>query len=139
MKVNLGETPDFSDNTAIPQGDYHVSVAEAELVAKEGKTPYIRTVFVVREGEHEGRKLFHNFMWSEKSLPFMKGFLVAIDYDTSGEVEIDYKDWPNSELAVRVAHEIYEGKPKAIISKYIPLKEAGFKKKGKLDDDTTFP
>ena len=138
MKAKLGETPDFSDNSAVPQGTYHVVVEEAELVAKEGKTPYIRTVFAIKEGEHEGRKLFHNFMWSEKSLPFMKGFLVAIDYDTSGEVEIDYKDWPNSELAVRVGHELYNNEPKAVIAKYIPLKEAGFTKMGKKDD-ISFP
>jgi len=138
MKAKLGEVPDYSDNSPVPQGVYHVSVEEVELVSKEGKSPYVRTVFVIREGECEGRKLFHNFMWSEKSLPFMKGFLIAIDYDTKGEIDIDYKDWPDSELGVKVSHEMYKGQPKAKIAQYIPLKEAGFKKAGKLDD-TTFP
>ncbi len=132
MRANLGETPDYTDRSAVPQGTYHVVVDSAELVEKPGKTPYVKTVFTIVEGEHKGRKLFKNFTWTEKALPFMKGFLVAINYATDAEVEIDWNEWKGEQLAVRVTHKMFEGEPQAEVSQYIPLNEAGF---SKAEDD----
>lgn len=138
MKANIGELPDYSDSSPLPVGKYHVSVLTAHLVESDMKAPYIKTVFVVREGQHEGRKIFKNFIFTQKALPFMKGFLVALNYDTTAEVNIDPKDWIDEELAVRVVHEMgtgeYAGKIKVEIAQYTTLKEAGFTVAGKLND-----
>lgn len=47
---------------ALPNGDYNVTVEKAEVVTASTGAPMIKTVFVVEDGPHAGRKIFNNFV-----------------------------------------------------------------------------
>lgn len=46
----------------VPAGTYNVALEQAELVDTKSKTgQMIKAVFTITDGDHTGRKLFHNF------------------------------------------------------------------------------
>jgi hypothetical protein len=63
----------------IETGRYTVKVIEAKAVnSKEKGTPQIAVTFQLLDEKFKNRKLFHNFTWSVKAIPFVFSFLKAI-------------------------------------------------------------
>lgn len=76
---------ELNKHDLIPPGEYTVAVEEAELIdTKSGNGQAIKAVFVITDGEHKGRKIFHYFNVRNSSeiaqtigLQQLKSFLVA--------------------------------------------------------------
>jgi hypothetical protein len=57
----------FGDFTPIPAGDYHVCVEDSVVKSSSTGGKYLAVTFKVIEGDHEGRKVFHNFNIENKN------------------------------------------------------------------------
>lgn len=66
-------------NEVLPKATYNCTMDEIEykLSQASGK-PMWAMVFVIDDGEYEGRKLFSNMSFSDKALPYTKKTLAAI-------------------------------------------------------------
>ena len=63
----------------LPVNRYTLKVIEAKAaLSKEKQTPQIAVQFQVMDAPYEKRKLFHNFTWSAKAVPFVFSFLKAV-------------------------------------------------------------
>jgi len=127
MRANLGEVKE-ANYEPLPQGKYHVRVVMADGPITDAKkldgtlkAPHVKTRFQILSGEYAGRFIFKDFIFTEKALPFLKPFLVALGYPTDQEVEIVPDQWVNEQLVVQVAHELKDGKPKDVPAMYYSL------------------
>lgn len=77
--ANEHEVPDFEP---LPNGDYEVVITESEMKpTKDGGGEYLAVTFEVLEGDHKGRRLWHNLNLknkSDKAVQIAKGQLSAI-------------------------------------------------------------
>jgi len=76
--VDMTQVPE-AKNEVLPKSTYVCTIDEGEykLSASAG-LPMWALVYVITEGEYEGRKLFHNVSFSEKALPFSKRTLARM-------------------------------------------------------------
>lgn len=117
--------PDFENQEPVPVGWYHVEVIKAELIEKEKKAPYVSTWFKIMEGIYSGRYVFHNFIFTESAMGFMKPFLLAIRYSAVDEIEIVPGEWVGEQLLLLVGHKLWEGKKKEDAVGYKSLEAEG--------------
>ena len=60
------------DLSPLPRGTYPRRLTDGELVTSKGGTPGYAVTFVVDEGEHKGRKLWHSLWLTPAALPMTK-------------------------------------------------------------------
>ncbi len=134
IKVNM---EGVEARVTIPEDDYAVKPVGATLEDGD-KAQYIAWELEITEGEYEGKKLYTNTSLSENALWRLRTMLEAMGVEVpDGVMEIDLeeilKDEP--EFGVTVAHEDYEGRPRAQVVECFPAKDAeeekGSKKGGK--------
>lgn len=127
MKVNLKDydMPDFENQEPVPSGWYQVEIIKAEKIEKDGKSPYVSTWFKIVEGMHSGRYIFHNFIFTEKAIGFMKPLLLAINYSSDEEIEIEPSEWEGEQLMLLIGHRIWNGKKKEEAVAYKSLESEG--------------
>lgn len=73
--VNWDEAPDF---TPVPKGSYQARLYEFSGPNPGAEYPYIAVKFEIAEEPYEGRKVFKNYSFSPKALPYMKRHLAAL-------------------------------------------------------------
>lgn len=142
MRANLGKVDEMGNFEPLPIDWYHCSVVKAEEIKsghpdyKEGKAPYVKTHFLVRSGDHAGRRIFKNFIFTENALGFMKSYLVAIGYpDSDQEVDIQPEEWLNEQCMVHIKHKSFNGKTQEEPDFYAPLSEHEVEPLEKVDID----
>lgn len=94
---------------ALPVGKYVAKVAAAEEKTSQAGNQMINVTFEVVEGEAIGRKVFDNYVLTEKSLWRLKQFLASIGMGADGMVDIDLNDWLDRFLIIDVTQEEYNG------------------------------
>lgn len=95
--VDMSNAPELMDGfTPIPPGEYVLYLEESERQSNKAEDgQYLRSTFVVAEGEYQGRKVFHRFnLWnkSEKSKEIAKGEWNAICLAALGQAATTIKD-----------------------------------------------
>ena len=74
---------------ALPADRYQLKIEDAELQTASTGTEMIVTTFVVTSGPYKGRKLWHNFSLTEKSLMFLHRFLKAAGSNLVDEEDVE--------------------------------------------------
>lgn len=124
LKVNFSGV---EARTAIPDGQYHARVAEADL--EEGaKGPYIKWVFEIMEDKYKGRKVFTNTSLTDQALWNLRNLLetlgVEVPEDEDMDVQKDIIDASvDLELMVRIENEVWDGKERPKVTDYTPIDE----------------
>lgn len=70
------------DMLPLPRGTYRCRVADGELVTSKAGTPGFQLVFVVDDGEHKGRRLWHTAWLTPAALPLAKRDLAKLGVKT---------------------------------------------------------
>ena len=87
------------------------------------KGPYFKIEYVVEEGEHTGRHLFHNISFSEKSLWKAKQWVECIGIDWEKKKGVDTMDMLGCKLYVTVELDMYDGKETNKVTGFAPIKK----------------
>lgn len=106
MDVDFSRVEDIEDYLSVPEGHYHVRVAEVrEGWTREGDVRYAMRLEVI-EGEYAGRTAaWDGISFSERGLKRAKFVLGALGFDTSGRIEIEPGDLTGRELWAEVIAE----------------------------------
>jgi hypothetical protein len=101
----------------------HVAVLKElnEAEAKETGNDMLVAKFEVVKGESKGAVVYNNFVLTEKSLWRLKTFLESVGVKADGRVQIDLDKIVGKKVIVVVAHEDYNGQPRARIEGFKPL------------------
>jgi len=110
-KINFAEVDDVQQFTPIPPGRYLCRVERVEESETQNGAEMWRLGLKVLEGDHAGRWIFDNLVFSKAALARVKSFCKAAKVDASGTVElessmirgkqchvsVDIDEYPNSE------------------------------------------
>ena len=118
-------------DTPVPAGDYDGTITSCEYkLSQASSQPMWSTeITITSPGEGvEGRKIFENFSFSEKAIPYTKKKLAQMDSAILGIKPFDLKAIPetligkNVRFRVKVKEETYEGETRmrASIAKFMP-------------------
>lgn len=68
--VDTSEAKELGDFSPMPPGEYTAYIEESERkMTKAGDGQYLSTKWIISGGEHDGRKLFHNFnLWNKNEV-----------------------------------------------------------------------
>lgn len=130
--VNWDDVNDVVD-TPLPDGEYNVVITSCEykLSASSG-LPMWSTVLTVQGSDFDGRKLFENFSFSDKALPYTKKKLAQLDAGILAIKPFDLTKIPETlvgkqtRVRVKGKEEEYQGEKRvrAQIQKYLPASGA---------------
>jgi hypothetical protein len=120
--------------STIPADDYAVKVDE--VTEEEGQNhPYLKWVFVITDGDFEGRKLYLNTSLSPNALWNLRGLLESLGQEVpDDEMDIDLEELVGSECVVTTDTEKYEGRMRSIIVDFVSSDEAGSKDEEEDDE-----
>lgn len=76
----------------IPAGDYLVEIEKCEEKMSSSGNNMLAMTFNVVEGDYAGRKIFDNYVLTEKALWKLKSLFVALGEDVDGILEFDPSD-----------------------------------------------
>lgn len=113
--INVDFTGVEAGGIVVPEGDYLVEVEDVEQKTSETSgNDYLALTLKVADGDHKGKKLFHNCSLQPQALFNLRGVLEALGFEVpNGPMEFDPADMIGQQCGVTVAHETYEGKKKA--------------------------
>lgn len=127
--VNWDDVSDVVD-TPLPDGEYNVVITSCEykLSAASG-LPMWSTQLTVQGSDFDGRKLFENFSFSDKALPYTKKKLAQLDPGILAIKPFDLKKIPETlvgkqtRVRVKGKEEEYQGETRVRpqIQKYLPV------------------
>jgi hypothetical protein len=75
------------DQKPIPHGDYRCRVVNGELFESSHGTPGYKLTLEVLDGEHAGRKVWHDAWLTEAALPMTKRDLAKFGIQRPGQLE----------------------------------------------------
>lgn len=87
-KVDFSKVDDVQDFSPLPDGKYLCQVSEIEEATTQYDDEMWKLKFEVVEGEHKGRFIFDNLVFSEAALKRAKLICSRLGLDVSGEVEL---------------------------------------------------
>ena len=76
-----------NDLKPIPSGEYRLRVVNGELCSSKSGTPGYKLTLEVLDGEHSGRRLWHDVWLSENALPMAKRDLAKLGIDNFAKME----------------------------------------------------
>ncbi len=122
-------TPDFSEaqDKLIPVGVYNARVVKTDAKKSQKGDTYVMWTLQLfgAEGDYEefnDYKLWHNTMCSGVASGMLKKFVKAVTGEEPTP-SFDTDDLLGAELAVTIAHKIYEGEPKPEVKAVAPRTE----------------
>jgi hypothetical protein len=80
-------TAKADDLTPVPPGDYRCRVLRGELFNARSGTPGYKVNFEIIEGDHAGRRLWHDLWLSDAALPMTKRDLGKLGVDRIEQLE----------------------------------------------------
>lgn len=101
----------------LEEGVYQVTITNAEEVVSSTGNPMLK----IECTTEENRKLWNNYVLTEKCLWKMKELCRAIGYDTSEALQVEAADFIGQEFNAKVVQEIYNGEIVNRIAKALPL------------------
>ena len=114
-KIDFAKVEEIHDFTPLPDGKYLCKLTEIEEAETQYGDEMYKLRFEVMEGEHTGRIIFDNMVFSEAALKRVKLICSRLGFDVSGELEITPDILKNRTCYISVTTEGYEdeeGKPK---------------------------
>lgn len=128
--VDWDDVADVVD-TPVAAGDYSgtITACEYKLSQASSRPMWATEITITSGGDAEGRKIFENFSFSEKAIPYTKKKLAQMDSTILGIKPFDLKAIPETLIGkevrfrVKVKEETYEGEKRmrASISKFLPV------------------
>lgn len=113
---------DFSNvpsREPLEEGIYTLTIAKVEeTTAKSSGNPMLAVEYDVMGCE--GRKLFDNFVLTDKALWKLKELLDALGMDTSVMVELDPNELVGLQVQAKVVQEEYNGETVNRVKKILP-------------------
>ena len=119
IELDLAEAQAFGP---MEEGPYDVVVTDVSEVREGPKAKYIAITFDVVGGEHEGRKLWNNYMVTGKAAGMFGEFWLKCTGEelSIGEGHnVNTDDLIDSELTAIVAMEEYEGVSRPVIKRIL--------------------
>lgn len=90
----------------LPEGEYVVTITDAEEKTSTKGTPYVEITFsVVSPVQYRGRQVRDRVYFSAAALPIAKAKFDAISYDTSTDRVFNPGDMVNRGCVIKVEHE----------------------------------
>lgn len=118
---------DFTDvetRVLIPEGDYHVKVAEVTLEESSNGNDYLNWVFAIMDEDSKinGQKLFYTTSLLPQALWNLRNLLETLGVETpNGPLDLELDEYKDLEAMTTVEHETYEGKKRAKPTSFEPL------------------
>lgn len=133
---------DFSDTetqATIEEGDYALTVDDVEKKESENSgADYLAITFKIKDGEFEGKKVYHNCSLQPQALFNLRGVLEALGFEVpTGVMELDPADMIGESCGAAIAHETYQGKTKARPVEFFP--EEDLESRGEEPDPKAKP
>lgn len=88
-KIKFGEVEDMQQFRPVPPGSYLCRVERVEETETQNGDEMWRLGLKVVEGEHAGRWVFDNLVFSPMALKRVKSFCKAVGIDVNGEVSLE--------------------------------------------------
>jgi len=114
-KIDFTKIEDAQDFSPIPDGKYLCKLIEIEESETQNGDEMWKLRFEVAQGDHAGRLIFDNLVFSEAAMKRVKLICSRLGVDTSGEIELTPEMLKNRECLISVLTEEYEdseGNPK---------------------------
>ena len=84
--IDFTQIDDVQDFTPLPDGTYQCRVAEVEETATQHGDEMWKLRFEVVKGEHSGRHVFDNMVFSAAAHPRVKLICSSLGFDVSGKL-----------------------------------------------------
>jgi hypothetical protein len=107
-KVDFSKVDDVQDFSPLPDGKYLCQVSEIEEATTQYDDEMWKLKHEVIEGEHKGRFIFDNLVFSSAALKRAKLICSRLGLDVSGEVELTPSMLKGRKCYVSVLTEEYE-------------------------------
>ena len=104
----------------LDEGVYLISIAKVEEKISSAGNPMLSMEYDVI-GVDGNRKLWDNYVLTDKTLWKLKELLNALDMDTSAIVELDVQELVGSQLQAKVIQETYNGEIVNRVKKVMPV------------------
>jgi len=114
-RIDFSAVEDAKDFTPLPEGEYLCRVDNVEESLTGAGAEMWKLRLAVVSGEHKGRYVFDNLVFSEKALKRAKFVLRCLGIDVSGEIDVTREMIVGKQANVRVDLEEYaddEGREK---------------------------
>jgi hypothetical protein len=87
-KIDFNKIDEVNEFTPLPDGEYPCRLEDIEESATQYGDEMWKLQFAVMSGEHKGRFIFDNLVFSAKALKRAKLICSRLGIDVSGEVEL---------------------------------------------------
>ena len=87
-RVDFSTVPEAGEYTPVPAGFYKVEVEKVDEKQSKYGDELWSVQFSITEGEHEGRKIFDNLVFSEHAMKRVKLACARLGLDVSGELDL---------------------------------------------------
>jgi len=114
----------------LPKGKYNVQVVDVTAKTSSNGNDMDNVKMKVIEGEHAGRYIFSNLVWTEKALFRVRQYLEACGVEVpEGAMDVDMEETIGCELTVDIGHRDYkdkngDDKTSEDVKKFLPLEES---------------
>lgn len=88
-KIDFSHIDGVGDFAPLPEGEYVCRLSDIEIDVTRGGDPMWKLRWIVESGEHAGRLLFDNLVFSPKALPRVKLICASCGLDVSGVVDLE--------------------------------------------------
>jgi len=135
--INVDFTGVEAGGVVVPEDDYLVEVEDVEQKTSDNSgNDYLALTLKIVDGDHKGKKLYHNCSLQPQALFNLRGVLEALGFEVpNGPMEFDPADMIGQQCGVTVAHETYEGKKKARPIDFFPAEEGAEEGDDSKDSD----
>jgi len=107
-RVDFAHVDDVGDYTPLPKGQYRCRLAAVEEASTQYGDEMWKLRFEVAEGEHAGRYIFDNLVFSSRGLKHVKLVCSRMGIDVSGELDLTPDMLEGREVLVTVGVVDYE-------------------------------
>ena len=107
-KIDFTKIDDVSDYSPLPEGEYPCRLVDIDEASTRHGDDLWKLKFVVEEGEHSGRYVFDNLVFSERAMPRVKLICSRLGVDTTGAIDLQPEHLLEKICLITVMVEDYE-------------------------------
>jgi len=107
-KIDFSKVEDVQDYTPLADGKYLCKLSEVEEAETQYGDEMFKLRFEVVQGEHTGRIIFDNMVFSEAAMKRVKLICSRLGLDVSGEIDVKPSMLEGRKCYVSVITEEYE-------------------------------
>lgn len=107
-KIDFSNVSDITDFSPVPEGQYLCKLVDIEKDLTRSGDEMWKLRWQVEGGEHDGRLLFDNLVFTSKAMSKAKLVCTCCGLDVSGELDLDPSMIRDKQVLVDTFHEEYE-------------------------------